>query len=54
MVRLPEVDRPLNKESLEKGNVCGSEARRAVWLAEGVAGEAEAPGENQGRADRES
>jgi len=46
MVRLPIVGRLPERESLEKATVCGSEARRPVWLAEGFAGEARAPGEN--------
>jgi len=53
MVRLPSMGRLPKRESLEKATVCGSKARRPVWLAEGFAGEPRAPGENLGKADRE-
>jgi len=54
MVRLPDVERPPNRENPGRSNDCGSKARRPVWLAGGFAGRAGAPGENFGRAGRES
>jgi len=54
MVRLPIVGRPPNREILEKATACGIEARPPVVFAEGFAGRAGAPGENLGKADRES
>jgi len=44
MVRLPDVERPPNRENPGRSNDCGSEARRPVWLAGGFAGRAGAPG----------
>jgi len=46
MVRLPIVGRLPEREILEKATAFGIEARRPVWLAEGVAARAGAPREN--------
>jgi len=54
MVRLPIVGRLPKGKAWEEGTDCGIGARQPVWLAKGFAGRAGAPGENQGRADREN